>query len=206
MLVSQIHIIDADAARRAALRRKVRDLSSRSKVYADYAEFSKSGSNHGLLLIAHDQAEILLDLLKREESDLSAIVYAEQPSICEAVDVMRCGALDFFEWPIGKKELGSVLKRTADSGNQRAVQLRRRAAAKRVVQLLSPRELDVLSGVAAGGLNRDIASDLGISVRTVEIHRANMMRKLNAVSPGDAARIAVYAGLDRRIDVARFPM
>jgi two-component system response regulator FixJ len=69
-----------------------------------------------------------------------------------------------------------------------------------LIDELSPREMDVLNSLVSGNANKQTAQELGISPRTVEIHRGNMMRKLNARSPSDAVRLALYAGLDEPSD------
>ena len=73
---------------------------------------------------------------------------------------------------------------------------RRDAKAQKLIRLLTGREMDVLKCLVSGASNNEIASRLGISPRTVEVHRANMMRRLNARSVADAVRIGLYAGLD----------
>ena len=72
----------------------------------------------------------------------------------------------------------------------------RHALAKNAVERLTPRELQVLKGIVQGDSSKGIARCLEISPRTVEIHRANLMRKLGAGSSADAVRIGIYAGVD----------
>ena len=72
----------------------------------------------------------------------------------------------------------------------------RHALAKNAVERLAPRELQVLKGIVHGYSSKGIARCLGISPRTAEIHRANLMRKLGAGSSADVVRIGIYAGVD----------
>ncbi len=126
---------------------------------------------------------------------LPVIVLTGHGDIGIAVQAMKAGAVDFLEKPFEKEHLleaiGAAFGRLdhdQDSGvAQREAQLR--------VDALSPREQDVLRGLVRGHPNKTIAYDLGISPRTVEVHRANLMGKLKARSLSEALRIAFAAGL-----------
>lgn len=112
-----------------------------------------------------------------------------------AVRAMKAGAVDFLEKPferavlIGAIEAAFARMAQADSASGRAQEAEVRLAA------LTPRERDVLDGLARGLPNKTIAFDLGISARTVEVHRANLMAKLEVRSLSDALRIAFAAGI-----------
>lgn len=200
--MSHVHIIDHDMRRRASLSRDILELRSHAEIYEDCSEFAERQPQDGLLLVANREAPALLELLNDGRVALPVIVYAEHPHMSEVVEAVHSGALDFLEWPIAPERLSKVLQRAEELGRRKIDQIRKRSAAKKRVSSLSPRELDVLLGVLAGGSNKVIARDLRISSRTVEIHRGNMMRKLNAASTGDAVRIALYAGLDCDFELA----
>jgi two-component system response regulator FixJ len=110
-----------------------------------------------------------------------------------AVQAMKAGAVDFIEKPFEKavllEAIGLAVDRVKRSGASRA---RASDAAVRL-KVLTPRERDVLDGLAQGLPNKTIAYDLGISPRTVEIHRANVMSKLGVRSLSEALRIAFAA-------------
>ena len=124
------------------------------------------------------------------------IVMTGHGDVAVAVQAMKAGAVDFIEKPFEKAVLMSALEegfsRLEQTGRSRA-----RAEEARVrLQALTPRERDVLEGLVRGHPNKTIAYDLDISPRTVEIHRANLMTKLNVASLSEALRIAFSAGLD----------
>lgn len=123
------------------------------------------------------------------------IVLTGHGDVATAVEAMRNGAVDFLEKPFEKAQLLAALDvgfhRLECSNGQ--VTSAREASVR--VAALTPREQDVLRGLAKGFPNKTIAYDLGISPRTVEVHRANVMTKLNAHSLSDALRIAFAAGL-----------
>jgi two-component system response regulator FixJ len=124
---------------------------------------------------------------------LPVIIMTGHGDVSLAVKAMKAGAVDFIEKPFAKETLLESL----DEGYRRlsrkgATDDRMRDAAVRL-QALTSRERDVLDGLAKGLPNKTIAYDLGISPRTVEIHRANLMTKLEARSLSDALRIAFAA-------------
>lgn len=126
---------------------------------------------------------------------MPVIILTGHGDITTAVNAMRSGAVDFLEKPFQK----SVLLAALDAGFRRLdhkAELSDNARDARIrVAGLTPREQHVLDGLARGLPNKTIAFDLGISPRTVEVHRANLMTKLAVNSLSDALRIAFAAGL-----------
>jgi two-component system response regulator FixJ len=123
------------------------------------------------------------------------IVMTGHGDVTVAVQAMKQGAVDFIEKPFEK----AVLLRAIETGFERLEQssrhLERAEEARTRLQTLTTRELDVLKGLVRGHPNKTIGYDLGISPRTVEIHRANLMTKLDVASLSEALRIAFTAGL-----------
>lgn len=112
-----------------------------------------------------------------------------------AIQAMKGGAVDFLEKPFEKAALiGAIEEAFQRIANATSASVRA-AEAESVLGVLTRREHDVLHGLAKGLPNKTIAYDLGISPRTVEVHRANVMTKLQVRSLSDALRIAFAAGL-----------
>ena len=139
-----------------------------------------------------------IDLLRRvKELDLNipVIVITGHGDIALAVEAMKVGAVDFLEKPFDDdmilSSVRAALNRDADSAQQKAerTQINDKLAA------LSNREHQVLEGLVNGKANKIIAYDLGISSRTVEIYRANLMTKMGANSLSDLVRMAMTAGI-----------
>jgi two-component system response regulator FixJ len=123
------------------------------------------------------------------------VIMTGHGDVAIAVQAMKAGAVDFLEKPFEKSALLKAIEdafarlAAADTASARA------AEADVALAALTPRERDVLEGLARGLPNKTIAYDLEISPRTVEVHRANLMSKLGVRSLSDALRIAFAAGL-----------
>lgn len=128
---------------------------------------------------------------------LPVVIMTGHGDISLAVQAMKAGAVDFIEKPFERPVLlgalevarGRLAKEAAASGREQDAEAR--------LNVLTARERDVLGGLANGLPNKTIAYDLGISPRTVEIHRANLMEKLGARSLSETLRLAFAAGLGR---------
>jgi two-component system response regulator FixJ len=113
-----------------------------------------------------------------------------------AVQAMKAGAVDFLEKPFGEDVLLASLTRAFGLLKDRAEKAERRTAAQGRIALLSSRENEVLRGLMAGHSNKLLARRLDISLRTVEMHRANMMDRLQVGSLAEALTLAVQAGVE----------
>jgi two-component system response regulator FixJ len=125
---------------------------------------------------------------------LPVIVMNGQGDVPTAVRAMRAGAIDFIEKPFDEERLLMAIKAALASAGQVERDHDVAEAAQRI-GTLSPRERQVLDGLVAGRPNKVIAHDLGISVRTVEVHRARMLERLGVRSTSKAIRLAVMAML-----------
>jgi two-component system response regulator FixJ len=112
-----------------------------------------------------------------------------------AVRAMKMGAIDFIEKPFEEEALLDSLARGFAMLKERGEQKEQGRAARAQLDLLTVREREVLEGLMAGLSNKHLARQLGISLRTVEMHRANMMTRLDAGSLAEAVTLAVRAGL-----------
>ena len=108
-----------------------------------------------------------------------------------AVNTMKKGALDFIQKPFKEEELLSLVERMQDKAKDAFAGLQQAASRDAMLSKLTTRESQVLERIVAGRLNKQIADDLGISIKTVEAHRANIMEKLNANTVADLLKIAL---------------
>ena len=127
---------------------------------------------------------------------LPVVVTAAQIELERVVAAVRAGALDYLALPL---EMGSFARRLLaiiSEAGPYAERRRREVEALRRIAMLSPRERQVLGLLSAGLANKEIAQQLQISPRTVEIHRANMMMKLGAGHPAEVVKAWIATGLD----------
>lgn len=126
--------------------------------------------------------------------DYPVIVITGHGDVDLAVRAMKEGAIDFLEKPVRRETLLSAIMHADERIDNHEHSLRRADDARLRLNVLTPRERDVLAGLIQGYPNKTIAYDLNISPRTVEVHRANLMNKLEARSLSDVLRIAFAAG------------
>jgi two-component system response regulator FixJ len=135
--------------------------------------------------------------LHKMKNDLPVIVMTGAGDIHTAVRAMKAGAADFLEKPYSDHTLLTAIE-AAFADEHRLNRDNEIDDAVRRIAILSPREGEVLDGLLAGQPNKLIAYQLGISVRTVEVHRARMMERLGLRQLAEAIRLAVMAGLSRK--------
>src|SRR5256885_1771716 len=111
-----------------------------------------------------------------------------------AVNTMKKGALDFIQKPFNEEELLNLVERMLDHAREAFAGHQQAASRDALLAKLTSREAQVLERIVAGRLNKQIADDLGISIKTVEAHRANIMEKLNANTVADLLKIALGQG------------
>ena len=133
------------------------------------------------------------EALKQRGVALPVVIMTGHGDVTLAVQAMKAGAVDFIEKPFEKAVLLGALEQAFDRLDRSRLAKDRASDAKVRLQALTPREREVLDGLAQGLPNKTIAYDLGISPRTVEIHRANLMTKLEVRSLSEALRIAFAA-------------
>ncbi len=137
----------------------------------------------------------LLRRVKEHHANIPVIVITGHGDISLAVEAMKLGAVDFLEKPFDDDQLLAALKATLSRDADMAERKAEVTEINDKLAALSNRERQVLDGLVAGNANKTIAFDLGISPRTVEIYRANLMTKMAANSLSDLVRMAMMAGI-----------
>lgn len=137
----------------------------------------------------------LLKHVKERDIDIPVIVITGHGDISLAVEAMKIGAVDFLEKPFDDDQLLAAVRSALDKEANAAGHKAELAGIHDKLAALSNRERQVLEGLVAGNANKTIAFDLGISPRTVEIYRANLMTKMSANSLSDLVRMAMTAGI-----------
>jgi two-component system response regulator FixJ len=201
-MTRHIYIVDDDEHVRASLQGLLgrnEGLAIRSfRSGSAFLEVSDSLAPGVLLLDMHMPGASGLDVLHaiaERRPAFSAIVITGRGDLRLAVESIRAGAIDFIEKPVDNAELLALIDRSFVRFEEDIVATARERDARERVAALSPRERDVLDGLIEGSPNKVIAANLGISPRTIEIYRSNLMLKLRANNLSDVLRIACLAGV-----------
>ena len=137
----------------------------------------------------------LLRRLKELEIGIPVIVITGHGDVPLAVEAMKIGAIDFLEKPFDDDVLLAAVRAALSKEDTDSKRRAERTEIESRLAALSHREREVLEGLVAGHANKMIAFDLGISPRTVEIYRANVMTKMQAASLSDLVRMALIGGV-----------
>lgn len=138
----------------------------------------------------------LLERLRRLGAELPVVVMTGHGDVPLAVRAMKSGALDFLEKPLGGPALLEAAQMLLSYDAEREDRRRDEGAAQERIAALTPREREVLEKLVLGQPNKVIAYELGISARTVEVHRGRVMEKMGAKSLSHLVRMALQAGVE----------
>jgi len=133
----------------------------------------------------------LQDRLIERNSPLPMAFITGHGDVPLAVDTMKKGAMDFIQKPFKEEQLVPLVERMLEQARANFAEHQQAASRDALLSKLTGREAQVLERIVAGRLNKQIADDLGISIKTVEAHRANIMEKLGANTVADLLKIAL---------------
>jgi len=194
-----VHLVDDDTAIRRSVGFMLKTSGFRVESYESGSQLLKNSGEleEGCILLdirmpGMDGLEVQQVLQNRGVS-LPVIIMTGHGDVALAVKAMKAGAVDFIEKPFEKHTVLASLEEGYRWLSHKAATHDRMRDANLRIHALTSRERDVLKGLAEGLPNKTIAFDLGISPRTVEIHRANLMNKLGVHSLSEALRIAFAA-------------
>jgi len=195
---SVVHIVDDDEAARQSLAFLLSSEGLAVRLYDSATAFLASLANvkGGCLVTDVRMPEMtgieLLQQLQSRAFRIPAIVITGHGDVPLAVEAMRAGAFDFIEKPYDEKAILSAVHNALERGGKMEGDV---AVVEARIKSLSERERQVLQGLVSGHSNKTIACDLGISPRTVEVYRANVMTKMQARSLSELVRMAIVAQL-----------
>ncbi|WP_156494288.1 response regulator transcription factor [Erythrobacter sp. HI0028] len=196
-------MLDTDVGRRTSL---VRDLSQigYSIPIACIPELERHWPASAILLV-HEEGGLLQDALRclsRMTDWIPILAYAERPCSRQVVRALTAGALSFLDLPLDVRELEEQILSGKCEARTAARQARAKFDAIRRISELTPRELEVFQLLMTGMSSKEIARALGLSPRTVEVFRANILAKLDVRNAVAAARLGFEAGYASQLTTA----
>lgn len=196
-----VHIVDDDPAVRAALSYLLSSHGYSTQIYASGAELLRERrSLSGCLLLDLQMGDIggleVLEGLALRGSEIPVIAMSGESDLPAAVRALKLGAVDYLQKPPDPAELVIAIERVCALADERDQRSTARAAAAARLRILSQREWQVLRGLIAGMMNKQIARRLDLSPRTVEMHRRNLLKDLGVRTTSAAIRLAIEAGLE----------
>ena len=199
---SLIFLIDDDPSVRKGVSRLLRSAGYKSEAFECASDFLGREQHLGPACVIVDvrmpglNGMDLQETLIRREREEQLIFITGHGDVSMCAQAMKAGAVDFLPKPFREDALLQCVERALT----RSVEQRRRSVekneARRLLGLLTPRELEVMQLVITGMLNKQIAGELGTAEKTVKVHRGRMMRKLNITSVAELVRLAEKASLE----------
>jgi len=194
-----VYIVDDEEAVRKALRFLTKSAGLKSESFETARAFLDALEHlgPGCLLLDVCMPDMggleLQETLRERNVEIPVIIITGHADVATAVRAMKNGASDFVEKPIDSEDLLERVHKclSGEARQRKSIDFRKQAAER--MSTLSRRERQVMDGLVAGKRNKQIAESLFISFRTVELHRASIMEKLNANSLSDIVRIALLA-------------
>lgn len=192
-----VFIVDDDEAVRDSLRWLLEANGYRVKSFGSAEDFLEAYDPEqiGILIVdvrmpGMSGLELQEELIARN-APLPIVFITGHGDVPMAVSTIKKGAIDFLEKPFNETDLRAIVARMLQEANERASQAQAKRNQQAVLGRLTSREQQVLERIVAGRLNKQIAGDLNISIKTVEAHRANIMEKLEVTTVADLMKIAL---------------
>ena len=197
-----VFIVDDDASMRRALSLLLQSAGYRVETYASAEDFLRREHYHGVGCIILDlrmpglTGMELQENLTRSEYGMPIIFLTGHGELSMGIQAMKRGAIDFLTKPCDDEQLLGAVQGAIRRDIQARENYQEKQEILRRIDLLTPREKEILRYIITGLLNKQIAAKLGIAEPTVKIHRGRIMEKLKANSVADLVRLAGKAGIE----------
>ncbi|PWU00576.1 MAG: DNA-binding response regulator [Terriglobia bacterium] len=191
-----VFVVDDDAAARSAIQSLLHSVGLHVETFGSAAEFLERRPAAGPCCLVLDvrlpgmSGLEFQRYLSVRNIAMPIIFITGHGDIPMSVEAMKAGAMEFLTKPFRGQILLDAIQKAIEQDRNTKQELKRLAELRRRLDSLTPREREVMQGVIAGLLNKQIAAELGTSERTVKIHRGNLMRKMGAESLPDLVRMA----------------
>ncbi len=196
-----VYVVDDDPSVRKALERLLRSAGYNAMTFAAAPEFLNftCPDTPGCLILDIKMPELsgleLQDRLSEKDLFLPIIFITGHGTVPASVRAFKAGALDFLQKPFKDRELLDAVSRGIEKHRRLRREHKELQTLRTRLEKLSPRERDVFSLVVTGMLNKQVAFDLGITEKTIKVHRARVMQKMSAQSLADLVRFAEKLGI-----------
>ncbi len=204
-----VYVVDDDEAVRDSLKWLLEASDYRVEIYDSGESFIAKYDEHAIAVLVLDVRmdgmsglEVQEHLIKRG-ADIPIIFITGHGDVNMAVNALKRGAVDFIEKPFEQIALKQLVEKMLQTARERRMEKERRLLNQSLVDKLTPREQQVLERIVSGRLNKQIADDLGISIKTVEAHRASIMDKTNSGTVADLMRVVMDTNV---VDEAKHKM
>ena len=196
-----VFIIDDDASMRQGVGRWLESVGYKSEAFESAIDFLARSPHPGPCCVIVDVQMPGMDgvalqqaLIKRRREE-QLIFLTGHGNIPMCARVMKEGAVDFLQKPFTSDELSKIIERALVRSTEQQRRMAQRNEARRLLELLTPREFEVMQFVVTGMLNKQVGAELGAAERTIKAHRGQVMRKLGVVSVADLVRLVQRAGV-----------
>ena len=194
-----VYVVDDDLDVRDSMRRLLESQDYRVEAYDSGESFLAKYDPNSIAVLLIDQrmpgmpgTEVQEHLLARKAT-IPIVFLTGHGDVPMAVSVLKKGAADFLQKPVNPQTLLPIIEKLLAEAREQRVQSERQSLNEALLSKLTPREQQVLERIVAGRLNKQIADDLGISIKTVEAHRASIMDKTNSGTVADLMRVVMGA-------------
>jgi FixJ family two-component response regulator len=198
---SIVFAIDDDASVRKGLTRLLRSAGYKSEIFKSASDFLEREQHAGPACVIVDvrmpglNGMDLQETLIQSQREEQLIFITGHGDVSMCVRAMKAGAVDFLSKPFRDDELLQCVERALTRSGEQRRRSAERNEARRLLDLLTPREFEVMQLVVTGMLNKQIAGELGTAEKTVKVHRGRMMQKLRVASVADLVRLAQKANV-----------
>lgn len=200
-----VFLVDPDRTTRSWIEELCQSVNIRLHQFNNGSQFLKEvGASESGCLVCEIRLEgmsglKLIEEIRQRTMPFVPIVLTGHPDIQSAVESIKSGAVDYFEKTPPAQRFLDAVNQAIDLSQQKLQKINRRVESRAQIDQLTSRELEVLTYIANGYNNQAIAKTLGIRERTIEAHRAAIMRKLDATSIVDVVRLAFLSGMGEEL-------
>lgn len=193
----KIHLVDPDAERRTGVAASLRGEKTHIEPYTSVGEFAAFMPIDGYVLVRDENNAVVkvLEAIDAASHWMPVLGYNEAPDFRSVLALVRGGAVGYLAYPVMRDTLLAEISQFQNDVGPHGYSAAETMDARSRMNLLSARERDVVEALVEFGSSKEIARHLSISPRTVDMHRASAVKRMNAKNTADMIRIAIKSGI-----------